>query len=191
MKTVLSRVKLGLVVALVVTFLGTSVVFSAEPKGVRKYPIPEHGMLELNVPNSWQDKVHKPQENLPPTIVLTPASGGDFQVLISVRWSKKGDPGFNRPEKARALVGKDGQKILPKTVETKIVLQEMKGVDNTGYFFSVTDKAPEPGEFRYMTQGKIGVGKLLLGFTVLTRVRDSESLKEALSMIREARQSTK
>jgi len=188
MKIVPKGIKFILVMTLVVAFLGPSIVFSAGPKGVRKYPIPDRGMLELNVPNSWRDKVHKPQENLPSTIIFTPASGNDFEVLITVVWSKKGEPGFNSPDRVRALLEKDGKRILPKTVETKIVLQELKGVHNTGYYFSVTDKAPDPGEYRYMTQGKIGVGNLFLSFTLLNRVKESESAKDALAMIREAKQ---
>lgn len=56
---------------------------------------------------------------------------------------------------------------------------------------SVTDKAPDPGEYRYMTHGAIGVGNLLLSTTILHRVKESESVKDALFMLREAKQSTK
>ena len=147
MYIVRKEVKLILVMTLVVTFLGTSIVFSAGTKAVKKYPIPEHGTLELNVPTSWKSEVHKPQENMPPTIIFKPASGDDFQVLVTALWSKKEEPDFNSQDKVRTLVEKDSQKLLPNTVEAKIVLQEIKGVNNTGYYFSVTDKAPNPGEY--------------------------------------------
>jgi len=42
-----------------------------------------------------------------------------------------------------------------------------------------------------MTRGGIAVGNLLLNVTILYRVKDSQSVKEALSMLREARQSVK
>ena len=89
------------------------------------------------------------------------------------------------------FINQDGQKLLNKTVETKIVLQEIKGTNNTGCYFSITDKAPDPGEYRYMTRGGIGVGNLLLSVTVLHRVKDSEAVKEALSILREAKQVSK
>jgi hypothetical protein len=143
------------------------------------------------VPTSWRGDIHKPQENLPPTIIFGPTKGNDFQVLITVLWDNVGEPDFNSPEKVRALVEIDGKKILPKAVETKIVLREIRGPNNTGYFFSLTDKAPNPGEYRYMTRGAIGVGNLLLNTTILHRFKESESVKEALSMLREARQSAK
>jgi hypothetical protein len=108
-----------------------------------------------------------------------------------VIWSKTGGQDFNSPAKLRALVEQDGQRILPKAVESKLVVQQMRGVQNIGYFFSLTDKAPNPGEFRYMTRGGIGVGNLLLNATILYRVKDSECVKDVLSMLREANQSAK
>jgi hypothetical protein len=148
-------------------------------------------VLELNVPISWKGDIHKPQKDLPPTIIFSPKKGNDFQVLITVLWDKIGEQGFNSQDKIRTYVQEDGQKILPKAVETKLLVQQMRGVNNTGYFFFLTDKAPNPGEFRYMTRGGMAVGNLLLNVTILYRVKDAESVKDALSMLREAKQSAK
>jgi hypothetical protein len=185
------ELKLIFVMVLIVTFLGTCIVYGAGQKAIRKYPIPGHGTLELNVPTSWKVEVHKPQESMPPTLIFKPASGDDFQVLVTVLWSNKGEPDFNSQIRVRTLVEKDGQKLLPKTVETKIELKEIKGVSHIGYYFSITDKAPNPGEYRYMNRGVIGVGNLLLNATILHRVKESESVKDALSLLREARQIVK
>jgi hypothetical protein len=185
------NVKLVFVMTLVVTWIGISIVSAEGPKAFRTFSIPEHGILELNVPTSWKDNIHKPQKDMFPTIIFVPAKGNDFQVLITVIWSKTGEQDFNSPAKLRALVEQDGQRILPKAVESKLVVQQMRGVHNIGYFFSLTDKAPNPGEFRYMTRGGIGVGNLLLNATILYRVKDSECVKDVLSVLREANQSTK
>jgi hypothetical protein len=174
-----------------VTFLVASITFAVEPKTIKKYPVSEHGVLELNVPTTWQVKVNTDQENMPPIIIFRPAKGDDFQVSITVLWSKTGEKNFNSPEKIRMLVERDGHNILPKAVETKLVVQQMRGVHNIGYFFSLTDKAPNPGEFRYMIRGGMAVGNLLLSTTILYRTEDSESVKDALSMLREAKQSIK
>jgi hypothetical protein len=179
------------VTILVGILLGTGNLLAGEQKTIKKYPIPEHGTLELNVPTSWKVKVHKSQENMPPTIIFDPAKGNDFQVMITVRSGKTGEQGFNSQEGVRTLMEKDGQKLLPNVVETKIELQEIRGADHTGYYFTVTDKAPNPGEYRYMTHGAIGVGNLLLSATILHRVKESESVKDALSALREAKQSAR
>ena len=117
------------VTTLVGIFLGTGNLLAAEQKAIKKYPIPEHGMLELKVPTLWKAKVHKPQENMPPTIIFDPAKGNDFQVMITVMLGKTGDQGFNSQDHVRILVEKDGQKLLPNISETKIVLTEIKGCE--------------------------------------------------------------
>ena len=187
------RKKANLILGMVlsITFLITSNALAGGLRAVKKYPIPEHGVLELNVPNSWKGDIHKPQKDVPPTIIFSPKKGNDFQVLITVLWDKIGEQDFNSPDKIQTYVQEDGQKILPKAVETRLLVKQMRGVNNIGYFFSFTDKAPNPGEFQYLTRGGIGVGNLLLNATILYRVKDSESVKDALSMLREAKQSTK
>jgi len=179
------------VMALLVALLIASISSAAGQKAIRKYPIPKHGTLELNVPTPWKGELHKTRENMPPTFIFNPAEGNDFQVMISVLWGKTGDQDFNSQEMVRTFVEKDGQKLLPNTAEGKIVLQEIKGVSHSGYYYSVTDKAPNPGEYRYMTRGAIGVGNLFLNFTILHRVRDSQAVQDALSILREAKQSAK
>ena len=191
MRIVQKRIERIVVITLIGVFLGTGNLLAAEQKAIKKYPILEHGTLELNVPTSWKGKMHKPQENMPPTIIFDPAKGGDFEVMITVLWGKTGDQGFNSQDNVRTLVEKEGQRLLPNTVETKIVLQEIRGVDHTGFYFIVTDKAPDSGEYRYMTHGAIGVGNLLLSATILHRVKESESVRDALSALREAKQSAK
>ncbi len=175
---------------LVGIFLGTGNLLAAEHRVIKKYPVPGHGTLELKIPASWKGEVHKPQANMPPTMMFNPPKGNDFEVIITVLWGKTGEQDFNSRERVRTLVEKDGQKLLPNAVETKIELQEIQGVDHTGYYFTVTDKAPDPGEYRYMTHGTIGVGDLLVIATVLHRVKGSESVNDALAILREAKQST-
>jgi hypothetical protein len=128
---------------------------------------------------------------MPTTIILKPALGNDFEVLITVLWGTAGEQDFNSPAKVQTLFENDGQKILPKSVENRLVVQQIRGINNIGYFFSLTDKAPNPGEFRYITRGGIAVGNLLLNVTILYRVKDSPPLKGAFSMLRNARQSLK
>ena len=189
----ISRKEIALLFAtvLVAVFLGTAIVCADEKTTIKKYPIPQHGVLELKVPASWKTKIHKPQEEMPPAMIFSPATGNDFEVTMMVLWGKKEEPDFNRPEKVKTFLEKEGQKLLTRIVETKIVLNEIKGTTHTGYYFSVTDKNPEPGEYRYMTRAGIGVGSLLLQVTVLHRVRESGAVKDTLSMLREAKHTPK
>ncbi len=180
-----------LTVSLITVFWGIGIVCADEKIAKKRYPIPDAGVLELTVPASWKAKIHKPQENMPPTIMFSPAAGSDFQVTMMILRGGKEEPGFNAQQNVKALLEKEGQELLSKALETKIVLQEIKGASSVGYYFSVTDKNPEPGEYRYMTRAGIGVGNLFLHVTVLHRVKESGVVKNVLSMLREARQVAK
>jgi len=189
----ISRKEIALLFAtvLVAVFLGTAIVCADEKTTIKKYPIPDNGVLELNVPASWKTKIHKPKEEMPPAMIFSPATGNDFEVTMMVLWGKKEEPDFNRSEKVKTFLEIEGEKLLTRIVETKIVLNEIKGITHTGYYFSVTDKNPEPGEYRYMTRAGIGVGSLLLQATVLHRVKESGAVKDTLSMLRETKQTPK
>lgn len=175
---------------LLVLSLG-DIVRADEKTEKKKYPIPNHGVLELNTPVSWKARTHKPQENMPPILIFDPATGTDFQLTIMVSSGKKGETGFNSAEKVKSSLEKEGQQLLPRITETKLALKEIRGNDHTGFYFTATDKNVDPGEYRYMTRAGIGVGDLLVQATVLHRVKDSEAIKATLSILREAKQSRK
>ena len=74
--------------------------------------------------------------------------------------------------------------------ESDIPILELRGGSGPGYYISATDKDPGPNEYKYLTQGAMGVDDLLLTFTVLTNETDSPVVKDALDMLRSARRGT-
>jgi hypothetical protein len=72
-------------------------------------------------------------------------------------------------------------------VETEIALQPIHGTAGEGFFFSVTDKAPTPTGFKCATQGNLGVGGLLLGFTILSDEKEGEVVQAGLTLLRGVR----
>jgi hypothetical protein len=170
----------------------TNVVSVEKQAGREKqYTIPSHGMLQMNVPELWNDKIRQPHDNSPPTIVFEPKSGNLFKILVTVGWNRQKQAGFHSSESVKNLVEKAAEKNLPQAIETELKLQELKGVSSTGYYFVLTDKAPKAGEFKYMAQGALGVGDLRLMFTILTNEKDSQVLFDALEMLRGATQQLK
>ena len=65
-------------------------------------------------------------------------------------------------------------------------VNELTGTSGVGYYFSATDRAPAPGEYRYMTQGMISVGALAVTFTILTNDGQSGVVDDALAMVSRA-----
>ena len=156
----------------------------------RKYPVPEHGELVIDVPTSWEVTYVSLSEKKPAIITFYKKNeiGGEiFQLNISVLW----DDGFIRditsPEHIRSVVENSGKELLQNSVEKEISLVPLDGLEGTGFYFNLTDAQPRQGEFRYLTQGAIGVGEVLLIFSLFTNDLKSGYREKMLAMILSAR----
>ena len=76
--------------------------------------------------------------------------------------------------------------IKSQAVEETLKIVELKGSSGRGYYFSATDKAPKPGEYKFMTQGILLVGELTVTFTILTNDNQKDTVNDALTMLRTA-----
>ena len=152
----------------------------------RSFPLPQHGKLILDVPTTWRQDIRQPPGDLPPTLTLSPEQGDEFQVMITPLWSPTNDATFNEPEAVKRLIEADLRNMLPGAVEKQVSVQEFKGIDGTGYYFLVTDKAPKPGEYPYAIRAGIGVGDLLLGVTILCRSKDTTGIAATIKALEKA-----
>jgi hypothetical protein len=152
----------------------------------RVFELPDHGALTLLVPDGWVAELKQPPNRLPPTITLKPRAGTQFVVLVTTVWpvgpsAKVPDEATIRSEVAGAAKGAASQ-----SVEGVLPLQDIKGVDGQGFYFAATDKAPNPGEYKYLTQGILRVGEIGLAFTILTNDGQEAIVRAALDMLRAA-----
>jgi hypothetical protein len=153
---------------------------------VRRYELPDHGRLALEVPDGWVDNVRQPPERLPPTISFKQKSSAAFDILITPIWPF--DPAKRlTPAKVEEIVRDSAKKAEPQAVERKLEVRPLKGTSGSGHYFFATDKAPAPGEHKYMTQGALTVGELLVTFTILTNPGQTDIAKQALDMLTTAR----
>lgn len=164
----------------------TSFMALAENVVVRSYELQKHGTFELKVPASWRDYVAQPPGGLPPTITLSPKMGAKFQILVTPVWPARADVKSPTPDKLRASVRRAADIAVQQSVEKSIEVKELKGSANTGYYFAATDRAPQPGEFKYINQGVIAVNDLGVAFTILTNDGQDAIVKEALSLLSSA-----
>ena len=80
-----------------------------------------------------------------------------------------------------ASAAKDAE---PRSVEGSLSLQDFQGSSGHGFYFRATDKAPPPGEWKYLTQGMVRTGPIALTFSILTNDGGEATEKAALEMIR-------
>ena len=156
----------------------------------RKYPVPEHGELAIDVPVSWEVNYVSLSETKPAIITFYESnkSGGQiFQLNVSILW----DDGFIRditsPEHIRNMVEDSGEKLLQYSRESSLDLVQIDGAAGTGFYFDLTDANPLEDEFKFLTQGAIGVGEVVLIFSLFTNDRTSGHREKALAMVKSAR----
>lgn len=165
-----------------------SAAVHAEPKGFRSYQLPQHGSLQLSVPQSWNDQMRQSPQGFPPTILFTPDAGYRFNVQVTPLWPSK--PGAKMPDadRIKTTVNTAANEAKAHAAETTVPIQEIKGQSGSGAYFALTDRDPKPGEFKYLSQGMLCVGDLVLAFTILSNDGAESAVAEALNMLKSARQ---
>ena len=163
-----------------------TLVFALSPvfAGDVRVQLPGGGAIVFPVPDGWK------QERQPdrlPTLSLKPESGDKLQVLVSVLIRSDGAIAPADPESLRRLVGSGAQNALSQAVEKSLPLQEFRDVHVQGLYFSATDRAPKPGEFKYMTQGAAAIQGMPVTFTILSNSRPQAAVDSAVRMLKTAR----
>ena len=149
----------------------------------RRFPLPGHGAIVMTVPSAWTDQVPRQSEDLSSTIVLTPEIGNAFKVMVTPLWSKKNDAALPSDREIKANIESSIASVRDQAAETSIPVRQLKRGGVQGYYFSATDRAPKPGEFKFMTQGTVVCGKLVVAFTVFSNDPAGKIEKETISMI--------
>lgn len=158
----------------------------AEEAAVRSYPLSEHGTFQVKVPESWKDSVAQPDGGLPPTITFTPKAGAPFKILVTPLWSAQPDAKRPTADEIRVKIQRAADEMAEQAVEKTIEVKPLKGPTNIGYYFAATDRAPKPGEFKFLNQGVVLVENLLITFTILTNDGQDAVVTAALSMLSDA-----
>ena len=162
--------------------------FTVGAQGAKKYELPDKTTLELNVPAGWKDELREAQSGMPPTIAFSPGEGARFEVYVT----PISRPGPNVPmptaEQLRDAVQRAADNVKPQAAETFLPVEELTGAKGPGYYFSATDKEPKPGEFKYLTQGMLLAGDVVLSFSILTNDGQEKVKDDAMAMLRGAAQ---
>ena len=154
----------------------------------KDYPVPDKTTLQLAVPATWKDEVREGDRGYPPTIIFMPREGPAFQVLVTPIWRPRPEIQIPTAEQIRNSVQRVADQMKTQSVERELPVVEFKGASGPGYYFSATDKAPAPEEFKYLTQGMLLVGELAVTFSVLTNDGQEKVKDDALAMLRSAAQ---
>jgi hypothetical protein len=162
--------------------LGYSEALAAAPQ---TFTLPDHGTLTLKLPDGWNAELQHPNR-LPVTLSLKPGQGAMFEVLITAVWQVSPTAGLTDELTLRSEVAAAAKNAEPESVEGSLPLKELTGTEGRGFYFFATDRAPKPGEYKYMTQGILRTGMIGLAFTVLTNDGQEAVRSAALKVLQSA-----
>ena len=77
--------------------------------------------------------------------------------------------------------------VKPNAVEKEIDLVKLESPSGPGFYFSATDQAPRPGDYKFLTHGVVKAGALAVSFTILTRDGQEQIVRDALAMLKTAK----
>jgi hypothetical protein len=138
-----------------------------EQAPLQQFAVPGRGNLQLSVPKEWRAISKSLEEPTSVLLRIRPATGEAFLVQVTAVWLEPAKLAARTEEQLKADVRRSAEKLLTQAVEKEAVIVELRGAQTLGYHYSLTDRAPKPGEYKYMTQGILVTGELLTIFTIL------------------------
>lgn len=147
-------------------------------------PLPQHGSMQFKLPDGWQFSVRQPEGQIPPTIRVQQKAGSSFEILVTPIWSFNHEAPAPSDRSLRQQVQQAADAAQESAVEKKLVVKELTGVAGRGYYFSATDRAPKPGEYKYLNQGILRVDDLMVTFTILTNDGQEAVISNAFTMLK-------
>ena len=170
---------------LLLSFL-TAATASAADGEKKAFPLPDKSSLELTIPAQWKEELKANKGSAPASILLTPREGAPFEVFVTPVTRQKPGASADTAIQMRHGVQQAADKVKPSAAEPVLSVEELTGAPGPGYYFSATDREPKPSEFKYLTQGMLLVGDLVVSFAVLTNDGQEKVRDEALTMLRKA-----
>jgi len=176
--------------AAVILLIGLAVGRSAEAQAggqIHEYVVPNHGKLSLAVAGELKDFSEPFSEPASVQLRFGPQSGDAFYVQVTSVWLDAPKLAKTTPESLKTTVATGAEEPLRHAVETEAVLKELRGAETRGFYYSLTDRAPGPGEYKYLSQGSFLTGELLTVFTILHREPACPEKETVLQMFAQAK----
>lgn len=153
--------------SLLSTLLVAAPLFADAPKSC---PVPGDRAIELpGLPAGWVLACGATTARpVSANLRITPEKGDDWKLMITAMFPGSDVAKTMTDAKLKDMMQATADRALPQAVETSVNLEEI-GAPAHGYLFSLTDKAPKPGEYKYMTQANLLVKDALLVVTLLHR----------------------
>lgn len=146
------------------------------------------GNLTLEAPDDWSMEEQGSEGEGGPALVFSPPE--NVPLLLLVTPLPVPDPDGNALEAARERTQSAAGSAREVSVEQELPLIELEGPHCRGFYFSATDRTvdePSMEDFKYVEQGAVVTGPVMVTFTVLTNLQDDPQRRAAIEVIRSSR----
>jgi len=151
------------------------------------FAISEGGTLTLMVPKPLGNYTNFSSADGKSSLIFGPSPSPPFLINIyTVIPAGVSDSNFMR-NALRRHVEDDATKYAVSAVEPDVQIREFDGPYVSGYSFSLTDRAPKPDEYKYLTEVMLRSGRLVMTGYVFTNDGASDVVDDAIEMLKNAR----
>lgn len=154
----------------------------------RRYKVGAVGELEMSVPADWQEVSKTLETPHAVTLAYHLPSRKDFYMKVTTAWEPQQERSSRDPGWLRQAVEKSGRALLDKSVQSELKLVEIRGPNVRGYYYQLPYRQKFPiGEFSYVTEGAVDLGKITAVFSTYSTTKDSAAIGDSLRVIASAR----
>ena len=152
-----------------------------------KITLPTGQVIALETPMSWSAQVGRVRAELPQAIVAESSTSQGFKVAITPFWPEaaKGAEAKN----IRDMIGNAAEAAKADAVNRSVEVQRFAAPGKTGYFFVAVAAATEGDGYKYLSEGAVQYGSILVTFTVLANEEYKLVISETLQVLRTMRAS--
>ncbi len=159
----------------------------ADDAELRRFELPNRDTLEMSLPAGWTERLQEPAGGGPPTLEIAIAEGGPRQVFVTPEWPDPVAREIRELPALRDAIRELAERIQPEAAEPYLEVRPLGGANGSGWYFTATERDPDVGEFKFMTQGALQLDALTLWFTILTHEGEDTIAVQALAMLQSAR----
>jgi len=167
----------------------TAIAGAADSKTTthRDYVLAEGVVLQLDVPDAWQGGLAAPVGEMPmPTVQFGSEINPRFHVVLM-------PVPLLDPADAKDSVRQAATEFGKQSTESNPSIFSFSGDHGSGWYFTVTDRqyadskiVPGPGEYKYLTQGTLQLGKQSIVFVIFTNDDSRDIEAPAFTMVKTA-----
>lgn len=166
-----------------------SLLFNTPQAAPELFTIGETLTVELEIPDGWSSTPQGVEAEGGIAILIEPPGDIPLVLLVTPLAADQDLPDI--AAHIRSIVEDTATQLQEIAVEDNLTPRRIQGAHCEGLYLTVTDRTvekPSLEDFKYLDQGLVALGDLLMTFTVLTNVPDSPERIAALEIVRSARQ---